>query len=102
MIDMADLEAMRLRGLSYGQISQKLGLNINTVQYYCYEHGIAGPNDFARISKKYPPEIDAVILRLRMEGESISEIARIVCKPRTSVRSRLRTLARHEELRLAA
>ena len=102
MIDIADLEAMRMCGLSYGQISQKLGLNINTVQYYCYEHGIAGPNDFGRVSKKYPPEVDAVILRLRMEGETISQIARIVNRPRTSVRSRLRTLARHDEMRLAA
>ena len=102
MIDMADLEAMRERGLSYGQISQKTGLNINTVQYWCYEHGIIGPNDFVRMSKRYPPEIDAMILRLRMKGESVSKIARIICKPRTSVRSRLRTLARHQELRLAA
>lgn len=99
---MADLEDMRARGWSYQRISNKLGVNINTLQYWAYEHGITGPSDFARVSKKYPPEVDAMILRLRMEGESISEIARIVCKPRTSVRSRLRTLARHEELKLAA
>ena len=98
---MAIIEDMRERGLSYGQISNALGLNINTVQYYCYEHGIYGPNDFARDSKKYPPEIDAMILKLRMEGVSVSAIARVVSRPRTSVRSRLRTLARHEELMAA-
>jgi DNA-directed RNA polymerase specialized sigma24 family protein len=102
MIDIATIENMRERGLSYGQISNALGININTVQYYCYEHGIYGPNDFARGSKKYPPEIDALIMRLRINGESVSHIARIVGRPRTSVRSRLRTLARHEEMRLAA
>jgi DNA-directed RNA polymerase specialized sigma24 family protein len=102
MIDMSVIEDMRERGLSYGQISNALGLNINTVQYYCYEHGIFGPDDFARGSKKYPPEIDALILQLRRDGESVSEIARIVHRPRTSVRSRLRTLARHDELRMAA
>jgi len=99
---MTDIESMRLRGLSYGQISNAIGVNINTIQYWCYEHGIVGPNDFCRTSKKYPPEIDAVILRLRMEGENICNIARIIGKPRTSVRSRLRTLARHELLAEAA
>lgn len=102
MIDIALIEDMRERGLSYGQVSNALGININTVQYWCYEHGIIGPNDFPRVSKKYPPEIDALILQLRCDGESISSIARIVHRPRTSVRSRLRTLARHDELRLAA
>lgn len=102
MIDIDALAAMRERGLSYGQISNKLGVNINTLQYYAYEHGLSSPSDHARVSKKFPPEVDAVILRLRMEGESISAIARFVHRPRTSVRSRLRTLARHDELRLAA
>jgi DNA-directed RNA polymerase specialized sigma24 family protein len=102
MIDMAIIEDMRERGLSYGQIANKVGLCVNTVQYYCYEHGIVGPNDFPRVSKKYPPEIDALILKLRKEGESVSGIARIVQRPRTSVRSRLRTLARHELLAEAA
>ncbi len=99
---MAVIEDMRSRGKSFGQIANAIGVNINTVQYWAYEHGISGPDDFGRVSKKYPPEIDAVILRLRMEGESVSQIARIVRKPRTSVRSRLRTLARHEALREAA
>jgi hypothetical protein len=102
MIDVADIEAMRARGWSFQRIGNALGLNVNTVQYWCYEHGISGPNDRAMVSKKYPPEIDALILQLRMEGESISQIARIVHRPRTSVRSRLRTLARHEELQEAA
>ncbi len=102
MIDMNEIEDMRHRGLSFGQISNKLGININTIQYYCYEHGISGPDDFMRVSKKYPPEIDALILKLRMDGESVSAIARFVQRPRTSIRSRLRTLARHEELAMAA
>lgn len=102
MIDMAIIEEMRERGLSYRQIRNATGINVNTLQYWCYEHGIIGPNDFPRVSKKYPPEVDAEILRLRMEGETVSGIARILCRPRTSVRSRLRTLARHDEMKAAA
>jgi len=102
VIDMAILEDMRHRGLSYGQISNAVGIPPETVQYYCYEHGIIGPNDFPRISKKYPPEVDALILKLRKDGETVAAIARLVEKPRTSVRSRLRTLARHEMLLEAA
>ncbi len=102
MIDMCEIEQMRERGLSLAQIGNKLGLHPNTVQYYCHEHGIVGPNDFARPSKKYPPEVDAKIIEYREQGVSFEQISRIMDMPPTTVRNRMRTVARHQMLVEAA
>lgn len=102
MIDMCEIEEMRQRGLSYGQISNKIGISPNTVCHYCHEHGIVGPNDFARQSKKYPPEVDEMILLLRGEGKGYREISNIIGMPETSARNRMRAIARHELLAEAA
>lgn len=44
MTDTQKLEIQRLRveGLSYGDISEKMGLSINTVKTYCKRHGFGG------------------------------------------------------------
>lgn len=102
MIDMAEIEEMRERGLSYAQIANKFGITANMVTYYCHEHGVVGPNDFARPSKKYPPEIDARILEMREAGIGYRDIARDLDMPETSARNRMRAMARHELLKEAA
>jgi hypothetical protein len=102
MIDIELIADMRGRGKSRGQIANRLGITIRRVQYYCYEHGISSPSDFARPDRIYPPELDAAILRLKAEGKTMCAIGRIVGKHRGSIRTRLRTLARRDELALAA
>ncbi|ASK88501.1 hypothetical protein [Sphingorhabdus sp. SMR4y] len=102
MIDMAEIEEMRERGLSYRQIGNKLGISHNMVCHYCHEHGIVGPNDFSRPSKKYPPEIDAHILQMREQGIGYRQIAAELDAPETSIRNRMRTMARRELLEEAA
>ena len=34
------IERLRAEGLSYGKISEALGLSINTIKTYCRRHGL--------------------------------------------------------------
>ena len=36
------IEKLRAEGLSYGKISETLGLSINTIKTYCRRHGLGG------------------------------------------------------------
>ena len=36
------IERLRAEGLSYGKISEALGLSINTIKTYCRRHGLGG------------------------------------------------------------
>lgn len=36
------IQKMRAEGLSYGRISQALGINTNTIKTYCKRHGLGG------------------------------------------------------------
>ena len=102
MIDVDKIAFMHSKGRSYDFIGNELGITANMVEYYCREHGITGPFDYARPSKVYTPDQDAIIIDMRINGASLAAIGRRFGKNHTAIRSRLLTLARHDVLREAA
>lgn len=106
-------EIVRLRecGISYQQISQRVGISEGSVYYHCLKQGaeppkprplpegIVGPPEFNRGTykvRRFTPAEDARLLELEAEGLSQYEIARRLGRKRNSINGRLMTLARRE------
>lgn len=103
--------AMRERGLSFGQIARKTGMNAASVEWYCLFTGAelpgppkphvttGGPMQYMRkghLVRRYTPEEDEIILRMSLEGVPRVDIAAKVGRKPNSVKTRLATLARIE------
>ena len=103
--------AMRERGLSFGQIAQRLGVSPGAVSWHCLRLGAERPNAgplrappnepvvFKRGAHEIRPFTaveDAQLLELASKGLSRAAIGRALGRKHNSVMGRLMTLARHE------
>lgn len=108
---------MRAAGLGYARIARELGMSNGAVYYHCLAAGVVPDGmTFDRhtrtrtpvvrrgnhVVRLFTPAEDARIEAMRIAGATIAAIARKVGRPPVSVRSRLQTLARRDEVQVAA
>lgn len=113
--DAAKAEMFRLReenGLTYGQISRKLGISVSAISWHCLKEGVEHPTR-RKICRTHPGAVvargnhtvrnftaaeDDRIQQLDKLGIGATEIGRQLYPRRAanSVRGRLMTLARRE------
>jgi DNA-directed RNA polymerase specialized sigma24 family protein len=109
----SQLIAWRERGRSYAWIAGQLGVSAGAVHYQCLKQNAVSPrqrgreawrprapilNSDGRTQRRFTPDEDEQLLELEAQGLSIAAIAKLMDRPRTSVRIRLMTLAQHEEI----
>ena len=110
----AELARMREeRGLTLGQIALRMGVSRGYISYVCMEHGIQRrgvefrpgslpPGTVVKrgghVVRTFSPEEDDHIQRRRSEGASTITIGAELGRNQSSIRGRLLTLARYDEL----
>jgi AraC-like DNA-binding protein len=113
-VDIAELARLREeRGLTLGQIALRLGVSPGYLAYVCMEHGIQRPGRIFRpgglppgtvvkraghLVRPFSPAEDTYIQRRRLEGASTTTIGAELGRNQSSIRGRLLTLARYDEL----
>lgn len=112
--DHARIEELAEKGLSSGQIAQRLRRHQSTVQWFMYRNGLVAPKPMpegrqvtymrnGRTVTRYTQEEDAFIQALRLQGLDIAEIAELSSKrfnidrKHHSVRCRLIMLGARED-----
>lgn len=101
---------MREAGATVEAIALALGMSIGAVNYHCLRNGAdtplrrfgtpQGPRIVARgnhVVRRFTPDEDATILRMELEGATVSEIGRALGRSHNSIIGRQMTLARIEE-----
>jgi len=108
------IEELREKGHSYQFIAGRLNIPERSVSYFCLKYGIESPNTKdkilpqtakgpriysrkGRIVRRFTQEEDKVLLQMRQEGKSLSEIGRKLGRRHNSIVGRLYTLSRHED-----
>lgn len=113
-VDIAELARLREeRGLTLGQIAQRLGVSTGYISYVCMEHGIQRKGHAfkpgkvvpgtavlraGRLVRSFTADEDSHLQRRRKEGASIPAIGAELGRNQSSIRGRLLTLARYDEL----
>ncbi len=108
----AELAAeLREKGLSIGDISSRVGMTEQSVQYHCLRLGADLPPEKRRdrsvrqrqeytrngyTVRRFTPEEDQRLLDLEASGAPVREIARQLGRPRNSTQNRLMTLAQKQ------
>jgi|SRR5579859_4152091 len=112
--DRTQIEVLAEKGLSSGQIAQRLRRHQSTVQWFMYRNGLVAPKPLpegrrltytrnGRTVTRYSQEEDAFIQALRLQGFNIPKIAELSSKrfnidrKHHSVRCRLIMLAARED-----
>lgn len=112
--DRARIEEFAEKGLSSGQIAQRLRRHQSTVQWFMYRNGLCAPKPLpegrqltytrnGRTVTRYSQEEDAFIQALRLQGLSMDKIAELSSKrfnidrKHHSVRCRLIMLGARED-----
>lgn len=103
------------RGLSQGQVARILHMPVSTVGAACRMHCIVRkgrqfqPKPHASVMRRGDHVVrpfttleDELLLRLRMEGAPMADISCALGRNQSSIRSRLQTLARHQEMGVRA
>lgn len=99
----------RERGWSYARLAKAYGVSAGAIHYQCLRQGAKSPNSRrvpyfgpasisaadGRTQRRFSEAEDQRLLDLEAEGKSVSEIARVMDRPITSVRIRLMSLALH-------
>lgn len=102
---------MKERGLNTHLIARKTGLPRRVVTYHAVKAGVFMPtprppaknhmrtraDGTAHEVKRFTPEEDSKILKLRKEGKSLREIGRATDRAHHTIYQRLNTLAAREE-----
>lgn len=107
-----EIAEKRELGWSYNRIAKHFGVSTGAVHYQCLRQGAVSPNatpprlqhtpvtirsTSGRVQRRFTVEEDAKLLALSLENRSMTDIARQMGRPNTSVRIRLMTLALHQD-----
>lgn len=107
-----ELLALREKGLSFARIGARMGMSAGGVAYLCLSRGATSPREGrwrnpnaprvmrgrdGRILRRFSADEDARLAQLSGEGLTLTEIARRLGRPRTSVRMRMLMLGAAED-----
>lgn len=99
------------KGWSHRRIATRYGVSTGAVQYHCLKLGAVSPRTRAnrsrgpmtmigkdgRLQRRFTQAEDEQLRQLSLANTPLQTIARVMARPRTSVRLRLYTLAMREE-----
>lgn len=107
-----EIAEKRELGWSYNRIARHFGISTGAVHYQCLRQGAVSPHGApprlqhtpitirgpsGRVQRRFTVKEDEKLLALSLENRTMSDIARQMGRPKTSVRIRLMTLALHQD-----
>lgn len=88
---------LREKGLSYAQIGRMVRMHPASVLEYCQANGALPPKPAPlKAAVTFTPEMDAQLIEMRRNGETVADIVRATGRADKSIRNRLRALAFNE------